>query len=1115
MKKQRWAAAVLAALCTVSALPFTAQAAEPSVLEIDGERVALYSGFGKMSYNGKSYASYKTFNEALSALGKEGGKIVFTGVANAEGFVDTAGRGALTIAGMGTKSRSNILYFKGIPEVELQGDITLDFVNLRMDEGAFLFTNGHSFETMNEFDTYHSEQYVADGPNITNYENPPSVAPGTVTAESDGVINLSAGTYTTLAAGSVNGKKVEKDTFVTLTGGKVENVVAGNIGGGTMNGSAKLLIGEGEIENLTAGSLGGAINGNVTTVINGGNIKNAVIGAASGATVNGSVIVALNGGHFEGSITAGAGTVTGKKIIITGTETVADIASGAADYVVKLDGGLCEPIMDGASLTGFKITDLYGVPAKKATVNGQEVASDTGIYSLPEGTSTVGVKTDVVIGINRAASYVAGYSDGSFAPQNNLTRAEAITLLTRIITDENVIVGNVSADYADVAHGAWYESYIGLFQKLGYLSTIEGKHGAVIYPDRKITRAEFVELIYNVAMAGVSDGSMKLSTFDDVNAKTEHYAAIGFAVSKGIVSGYEDNTFRPEKNITRAEVAAVVNRFLGRIPAENAQGQTFADIEGHWAKSQILAAAGKENEAWTAKDLTENTYTLSGTSAKDYVVGLYDQAPTLSAREIRRGVDVISDQMKKNILNTGNTADYYDLTDKTIFYISEKNGNDENDGKSPETAWKTISALSKIRLVKQGKLVVLFERGGIYRGSISAANNAIYGSYGEGSKPILMQSKKNYADPSLWEETEWENVWKSTDMLKNVGVIGFDHDLFDYSDDSYHELYGNIMNKGNYGFKGPADLKEDLQFYSELQNNDVQSSGPVYLYCEGGNPGTRFKSIEMGERTNIFSGAWEGTIFDNLSLKFTGAHGIGLGTIRNITVTNCIFSWLGGSVLKYNSDGDYAVNYGNAVESYGGCNGYHVENNWMYQIYDTAVTHQRSPSTGDCRQENIQYIGNLMEYVHWGIEFYNAPPSKADLAGGKQDTWTRYTKDVHHAYNVLRMGGYGWGSLTRFRTSSARLYCGSTLSDNSDELAEYNIYDRCGGYLLNLPANANEVQDKNIYIQTLGCTLGALRGTAYTCDYDAARLIRDVWGDKNAVTIVIDPDREDPTQYRI
>ena len=58
MKKQRWAAAVLAALCTVSALPLTAQAAEPSVLEIDGERVALYSGFGKMSYNGKSYASY-------------------------------------------------------------------------------------------------------------------------------------------------------------------------------------------------------------------------------------------------------------------------------------------------------------------------------------------------------------------------------------------------------------------------------------------------------------------------------------------------------------------------------------------------------------------------------------------------------------------------------------------------------------------------------------------------------------------------------------------------------------------------------------------------------------------------------------------------------------------------------------------------------------------------------------------------------------------------------------------------------------------------------------------------------------------------------------------------
>ena len=1106
MKKQRLASALLAALCAVGTVPLTAHAADASVLEIDGERVALYSTFGKMNYNGKSYASYKSFADALAALGKEGGKVVFTGNADAGSFSDVTGRGALTIAGMGTKAHTNILYFKGLSEVNLGGDIVLDFVNLRMDEGAYLFTNGHSFETLNNFDTYHSEQYVADGPNLITYVAPPSIAPGTVTAEDDGVINLSAGTYTTLAAGSVNGKKVDNDTFVTLTGGTVANVVTGNIGAGIMNGSAKLIIGEGEIENLTAGSLGGTINGNVTTVINGGNIQNATLGAASGAAVNGNVIVALNGGHFGGTIKAGGGTVSGKTIVITGAETVADIADGAADYIIKSDGALIEPVFDGNALNGFKVSDSYGIPAKNAVINGSAVSSDNAVYTVNPGTSTVAVKTEVSVAVNRAASYVAGYSDGTFAPQKNLTRAEAITLLARIVTDESIIAGNVTADYRDVAHGAWYESYIGLFQKLGFLTTIEEKHGANICPDQMITRAEFVELVYQIASLGQKNNSFKLAALTDLDEKTAHAGAINFAVSQGIVAGYEDNTFRPDKNITRAEVVTIVNRFLGRTPTENAAG-VFSDIDSHWAKSQILAAAGKENEAWTATDTTAKAYTLTGSTAKEYVTGLYEQSAELSAQAIRDGVDVISEKLKQDILNTGNTADYYDLTGKTIYYVSEKNGDDANDGKTPETAWKTPAGLNGIRLAKPGTLTILFERGGIYRGSINAANGTLYGSYGTGPKPILMQSRRNYADPSLWVETEYPNVWRSTDMLKNVGIIGFDHDLFDYSEDSYHELYGNIMNKGNYGVTGPESLKEDLQFYSELQNNDAYSSGYVYVYSKDGNPGERFKSIEMGERINIFTNASNNLTFDNLSLKFTGAHGIGFGTVKDLTVTNCIFSWLGGSVLSYNNG--TAVNYGNAVESYGGCDGYRVENCWMYQIYDTAVTHQRSASTGNCTQENIQYLGNLMEYVHWGIEFYNAPPSKAQLAGGQTDTWTRYTKDVHHAYNVLRMGGYGWGSLTRFRTSSARLYCGSTLSDNSadDQLIEYNIYDRCGGYLLNLPSNANEVQDKNIYIQTIGCTLGNLRGTTVTCDYDAARMIRDVWGDKNAVVIVVEPEK--------
>ncbi len=353
------------------------------------------------------------------------------------------------------------------------------------------------------------------------------------------------------------------------------------------------------------------------------------------------------------------------------------------------------------------------------------------------------------------------------------------------------------------------------------------------------------------------------------------------------------------------------------------------------------------------------------------------------------------------------------------------------------------------------------------------------------------------------------NVWKCTEQLVNVGVIGYDHDLFDYSEDSYHELYGDIYNIDTFGFTGIEDMKKDLAFYSVVPGNGdlTTQAGDLYVYSTEGNPGSRFNSIEIGERINIVSGSPNGATFDNLAFKFTGGHAIGFGTCKDVTVTNCVFSWIGGSVLSGNGVGNPATNYGNAIEIYGGCDGYRVENNWMYQIYDTAVTHQRSATTGDCTQENIRYTSNLMEYVHWGIETYNAPPTK-EILNGKKDTYTRYTKDYRARYNLLRFGGYGWGSLTRYRTNSARLYCCAAISDNEDQLAEYNIIDRCAGYLLNIPDADKEEFDKNIYIQTLGCTVGYIRGGAFTCDFTMADRISKNLGDKNAVVIVTEPEAE-------
>ena len=667
------------------------------------------------------------------------------------------------------------------------------------------------------------------------------------------------------------------------------------------------------------------------------------------------------------------------------------------------------------------------------------------------------------------SAYIAGYPDGTFRPQNNVTRAEACKILASLINPDNAVLGTVS--FSDIPSDAWYANYVATLEKYGALNLWKDTFEA----DKKITRAELVTIVYNI-----TDHARKNAKFvhiSDVGAEDSYYDAVMYSISEGIVAGYEDGTFKPNNSITRAETVTVVNRFIGRIPNDGSVS-AFSDIEGHWGKGQIVAAASeKATGAWTLKE-GDARYELSGTSAEGYLTSLHTQAKKLSPDAIRAGIDTVSEQMKKDILGTKNTEEYYaDKMTGPKWYVSELHGNDENDGKSPATAVKTISGLNnKIRFPKSGTSI-LFERGGVYRGNLRPGAGMIIGSYGEGAKPIIMGSARDYASPDLWEETDVKNVYHCKIKLNNVGVIALDHDI--RADGNYDALYGInrilTVNVSTY-----ADLKNDREFFS--------CADDLYFYSENGNPGSRFKSIEIGTRTNIISGSAQNVIIDNLSLKYDGAHGIGYGSTWNLTVTNCTFSWIGGSLLG--NYGQTTTQYGNAIEIFGSCNGYYVSNNWMYQIYDTAVTHQYS-SSETMTMNDIRYTGNLMEYVHWGIEFYNS---------GNSDKCTMTNYTAH--YNVLRNGGYGWGSIVTDRQKAARLYCGSvSKGKNENLLCEYNVIDRCAGYLFDTPSNTPEVYRNNIYVQHEG-GFGRFRGKGVTIGMKSIENVYSALKDDGMIFIV-------------
>ena len=120
------------------------------------------------------------------------------------------------------------------------------------------------------------------------------------------------------------------------------------------------------------------------------------------------------------------------------------------------------------------------------------------------------------------------------------------------------------------------------------------------------------------------------------------------------------------------------------------------------------------------------------------------------------GADREAKLLREKILNA---KDNLKITGKS-YYISNS-GNDNNDGLSPETAWKTVEKIEQMGDFLEYGDAVLFERGSEFRlkSCIVCVDGVTYGAYGQGKKPVLIGSEINYADKTLWTKTNRPNLW--------------------------------------------------------------------------------------------------------------------------------------------------------------------------------------------------------------------------------------------------------------------------------------------------------------------------------------------------------------------
>ncbi len=148
--------------------------------------------------------------------------------------------------------------------------------------------------------------------------------------------------------------------------------------------------------------------------------------------------------------------------------------------------------------------------------------------------------------------------------------------------------------FTDVKEGDWFYNYVDYVAKKGFFI---GTSETTFEPESAMTRAMFVTVLARVEKAKVDDST---STFPDVPANEWYTGSVTWATKNKIVEGYEDGTFRPDRAITREEMCALMDRYVGWHAKKNGvthktvkNPATFSDFDtaSAYAKTYITACA--------------------------------------------------------------------------------------------------------------------------------------------------------------------------------------------------------------------------------------------------------------------------------------------------------------------------------------------------------------------------------------------------------------------------------------------------------------------------------------------------------------------------------------------
>ncbi|QHT62338.1 hypothetical protein GXP70_21715 [Paenibacillus lycopersici] len=179
-----------------------------------------------------------------------------------------------------------------------------------------------------------------------------------------------------------------------------------------------------------------------------------------------------------------------------------------------------------------------------------------------------------------ADGWITGYGDGSFQPNKAVTRAEFIALVNRAFG----YAAAGSSAFKDLPSSAW--SYLDI-QKAVQAGYITGFADGTVHPNAPITRQEIAVIVER--LLGLKPSEQDAGSFRDAaSIPSWSKGAIGAAMANGIMGGYEDKTFRPANDATRAEAVVILSHAL----QAKAAPATFAEAGVYGPETGVQTISG-------------------------------------------------------------------------------------------------------------------------------------------------------------------------------------------------------------------------------------------------------------------------------------------------------------------------------------------------------------------------------------------------------------------------------------------------------------------------------------------------------------------------------------------